>query len=144
MATHASMIRRIFKQAWDRYGRPMVCAIRPPSQWTNMPAGFTYDPVVDMIRNSAGRKLEDQYLYWDFDYIYVVPAQLDESVRVMMMTGVIPTGTIEVGVLGDDYQTLKQAFQVQVDSEWYDVVSIPRYPPATGTEWSRVQLRRRS
>ncbi|MCD6290045.1 MAG: hypothetical protein J7M34_06025 [Anaerolineae bacterium] len=144
MATLASRVRRIFSQAWKQYGRPVMAAVRPVTQW-NLPPGYAYDESVDAVTyGSGGAILPNPEDYWVVDYIYIVPTRESADVRALVAAGVVPEGATEVLILVDDLETARDAHAVEIDGLWYDVISVDPGPPGTGGVWARVSLRRRS
>ena len=144
MVALSQRVRRVFLQAWRRYGQPVMAVIRPVSQWS-LPPGYAYDESVDaVIYGDTGDVLPDPEDYWASDYIYIVPAREAADVRTLVAAGIVPEGITEVLILADDAETVRRAYAIEIDGQWYDVVSVDHAPAGTGGAWARVTLRRRS
>lgn len=152
MGTLADKVPRIFRQAWQRYGRPTLTAVRPVAAW-QLPAGFAYDADVDAIRNSAGVVLTNHSDYWVTDTVYILPAKSVAGggdvaeLQSMLATGLTTTGELSVWVLGADIAKLRAAHALLIGDQWYDLDSQQQQPsgyPATVGLWARVRLRGRS
>ncbi len=140
----AGRIKRIFDQAWRRYGRPRMAAVRPPDRWT-LPTGYRYEASVDaVIYDATGDVLPNPEAYWAVDYIYIVPTREAADMRALAAAGVVPEGLTEVLILAEDADTVRAAHAIEIDGQWYDVVGVEHAPPGTGGAWARVQLRRRA
>jgi len=135
----------MFRRAWQAYGRPRMAVVPPRSAWS-IPQGFAYDPLQDQIVDANGTLLKNYSDYWPtLDYLDVLPVTESAEVRVLVAAGIVPSGTMTVGILGADLPTVRAAYAVQLDDEWYDVVDTPNTPAGVGGGyWSRVQLRRRA
>ena len=154
MATLNQMIPRIFKHAWQRYGKPTMQAVRPISYWA-LPAGFAYDQDVDAIRNAAGVVLTNHADYWVTDTIYIVPTRSNPRVRdvaelqELLVTGSVTIGTVEVWILNNnnDLARVREAHAILLGDQWYNLdnqqPAPSGYPDSTGL-WSRVRLRGRT
>ncbi|HEY65543.1 MAG TPA: hypothetical protein G4O02_13335 [Caldilineae bacterium] len=144
MVTLARRVRRVFLQAWRRYGRPVMAVIRPVNQW-GLPPGYAYDESLDaVIYGDTGDVLPNPEDYWASDYIYIVPAREAADMRALVAAGIVPEGITEVFILADDAPTVRAAHAIEIDGQWYDVISVDHAPAGTGGVWARVQLRRRS
>lgn len=121
-----------------------MAVIRPVSQWS-LPAGYAYDESVDaVVYGDTGDVLPNPEEYWASDYIYIVPARAAADVRALVAAGIVPEGTTEVFILADDAEMVRQGHAVEIDGQWYDVVSVDHSPAGMGGIWARVTLRRRS
>ena len=143
MASLSSLIPTIFRKAWDRYGRPVMATVPPISDWS-LPSGFGYNPTTDRIEDSSGLHLSNWVIYSVVDYIYIVPATPSADLQIAIAAGIVPSGTVEAGILGNDVETVRAAFAVQIRDQWYDVLDIQENPLGTSSSWARVRLTRRS
>ena len=137
------LVPRIFRQAWERYGKPALWAIRPLADWS-LPAGFAYDRSVDAITDAAGTVLPNPESYWAGDYVYIVPIGQTADLRAMVAAGVVPSGMVDVKVLSADLATVRAAHAVQINGDWYDVLEVAQAPVGVAGVWGTVRLRRRS
>lgn len=143
----ASNVRRIFRQAWKAYGKPMLYAVPPVASW-NLPAGYAFDSSLDAIRTADGATLTDLDVlaqYYASEPVYIVPTQRTADLEVLVAAGVVPSGTVEVYVLQPDVATLNAAHAVKLHGQWYDVTEPAQAPVghAPGI-WAKVRLQRRS
>jgi len=137
------MVRRMFRQAWDRYGRPRMTVVHPIEDW-NLPIGFSYDRVSDSIRDASGTKLSNYNDYLSMEYIYIIPVAPAIDLQVLLAAGEVSTGTTEVGILAEDIETVRDAFAVEIRGQWYNIQNIMENPIGAASVWSRVRLERRS
>jgi len=135
-------VQRMFKQAWERYSRPVIWAVRPILNWS-LPTDFTYNLIDDAIEDSSGVVLPNPEDYWAGDYIYIVPMGVTADLRAMIAAGYVEAGTIEVRVMVADLPVVRQAHAIMIDGEWYDVTEAASRPVGAGV-WGQVHLRRRS
>lgn len=141
----SSWIPRIFNHAWKRYGKPKVAAVRPIAQWS-LPVGFAYDDDMDVASNAAGAVITNPEDYWAMDYIYIVPVQRSADMQMLIAAGEAPSGTAEFYILEDDAATVRAAFAIEFDGDWYDVQEVAHAPLGLGQSgrWARVRVSRRS
>lgn len=150
--TLANLARRMFFQAWRRYGCPTLLAVRPRSAWS-LPAGFAYDADVDAIRNGAGVVLTNAEDYWVSDTVYIVPEASRRAggdlaeLQQLLVTGIATLGAVGVWVWGDDIAKLRAAHALRLGDQWYDLdrqgPQPSGYPGAHGL-WAYVRLRGRT
>lgn len=153
MATLAQSIPRIFRHAWQRYGKPVLTAVRPMAEW-NLPATFVYDQTVDEIRDPSGVVLNNPEDYWVTDLIYIVPNRSERGAGAIaelaqvLAGGQVSAGTVGVWVLGaDDVLKIKQAHALQLNGQWYDLAHDQAQPtgyPTTDGLWAYVRLKART
>jgi hypothetical protein len=136
------VVQRMFRQAWERYGRPVMWAVKPIANWT-LPQGFAYNPLHDAVQNTSGIVLPNPEDYWAGDYINIVPLGVTADLRALMAGGLVEAGTVEVRVLVADLPVVRSAHAIQIDGEWYDVTEAASRPVGAGV-WGQVFLRRRS
>lgn len=139
MATLAQRITSIFKRAWTAYGQPTLTAVRPVSQWS-LPVGFAYDAHLDRIANAGHVVLPNPEDYWVTDSVNVVPNVPNRDLRALMAAGIVPSGTVELGIRSEDAATLRNAHAVQYGGEWFNVASVE----TAGIGWTVVRLTRRA
>ena len=143
----ATNVTSIFYRAWLAYGKPVLTAVRPRSAW-NLPAGFSYDDNYDAITDAAGTVLPNPQDYWATDMVYIVPTKRTADLDVLIATGVVPAGTIDIFVLAADVATMQVAHAGQINTDWYDVMDVGQapvgYPGGATGIWARVRLQRRS
>lgn len=140
MATLTQRVARMFYRAWNAYGQPTATVVRPLADW-NLPAGFSYDERLDRITNSSQAVIRNPEDYWVTDTVYIVPNQNPNELRSLMAAGLVPAGTIEIGVMEADAATIENAHAVQVNGQWYDVSYIEQGIQAG---WRMARLTRRS
>lgn len=145
MATLNVMVHRIFRRAWQRYGRPLMYVVHQISEWS-LPAGFSYDDETDSIHNAVGTWLPNEGDYWLGDYVYIVPTRRTADLDVLIAAGVVPEGTVDVYILHSDVEDVRHAHACEISGDWYDVVDVGRAPVGFETNgvWARVRLRRRA
>lgn len=146
--TLASKINRIFNLANRRYGKPYLEAVPPLSSWT-LPAGYTADATLDGIRTGSGEVLTDLDAfetsgYFNLSTVYIVPLQSSDDLRSMIAAGIAPAGQLELYVLAADLPTVRAAFAIQVNGQWYDVAGPAAEPSGATDVWARVRLQRRA
>lgn len=143
----SSRVRRIFAQAWRRYGRPTMSTVPPLADWT-LPAGYSFDASRDGILTTAGDvfvDLDDLSGYYAGSTVYIVPVALTADLDAMQAAGIAPSGMIEVWILQDDVDTVNEAFAVSIMGQWYNILEVGRGPIGHGAGiWSKVRLQRRS
>jgi hypothetical protein len=148
----STRVHRVFTWAWRRYGKPVMYVVRRMAEWT-LPAGFSYDDETDSIHDAAGLWLPNPEDYWVGEYIYIVPsvrgwgtASRTADLEVLIAAGIVPAGTIDVFILHDEVDLMREAHAVEVSGDWYDVLEVSRAPIGIGVEgiWARVRLTRRS
>lgn len=145
--TLSTNVRRIFRRAWQAYGKPVMQAVPPVASWS-LPAGYTFDSSLEAIRTSGGATLTDLdalAAYYATRPVYIVPTGRTADLDVLIAAGVVPSGAVEVYVLQSDIATVNAAHAVQINSQWYDVIELAIAPVghASGI-WARVRLKRRS
>lgn len=138
MATLAQRVTRVFRRAWLAYGKPAVTVVRPVTAWT-LPAGYAYDANLDRIANAQHYILPNPESYWVTDSVDVIPNKPSQDLRMLMAAGLVPVGTIELGLLSTDAATLEAAHAVQYDGHWYNVAAVE----SAGIGWSVVRMTRR-
>lgn len=144
----AARVRSIFMRAWRAYGKPTILAVPPLAEWS-LPAGYAYSASHDGIQTGGGEVLNDLDAFMSSGYfasetVYIVPAQEVDDLRAMVAAGIAPDGMMELYVLAADLATVRAAFAVQVNGQWYDVAGIGAAPSGAADVWARVRLRRRS
>lgn len=140
MATLATRVRSMFFRMWRAYNRPTISVVLPPEQWT-LPDGYEYDALTDRIANTDHTILPNPEDYWSTATVYIVPDSNPKETRNLIAQGVLPSGTVDVGVLADDVATVKTGHAVQLNGEWYDVAEVG---DGIGAGWHSVRLTRRS
>jgi hypothetical protein len=115
-----------------------MTAVRPVSGWS-LPAGFAYDANLDRITNASHVVLPNPEAYWVTDSVDVVPSVPNRDLRAMMAAGLVPAGTVELGILSDDATTVRNAHAVQYAGEWFNVAAVE----TAGIGWTVVRLTRR-
>jgi hypothetical protein len=120
-------------------------AVVPPRDEWSLPAGFAYDPLQDAVVDATGAVLTNYGDYYAAGYLYIVPQKQSADSRLLAIAGLVPSGTMVVAVWGDDLTTVRRAYAVELDGEWYDVVDAGNRPAGIGGGlWSWVTLRRRA
>lgn len=146
MISLATAVPRIFRLAWERYGKPTISVVPPLADWT-LPAGYAYDASLDGIVTGGGAVLTSLYAmsgYFATTEVNIVPTHPSGDTRSLMAAGIIPDGQIEVLVLATDLPTMRAAFAVQVGGLWYNLPKVQPEPIGTTDVWARVRLERRS
>lgn len=138
MATLAQRVNQVFRRAWLAYGKPVLTVVRPVDVW-NMPAGFAYDADIDRIANASRVVLPNPEDYWVTADVYIVPNKPSNDLRMLMAAGLVPVGTVELGLLSDDAATLENAHAVRYAGHWYNVAAVD----SAGIGWTVVRLVRR-
>ena len=141
----ATRIPKIFRRAWLAYGQPQMAAVKPIADWT-LPAGFSYDDELDVIRNAAGAVITNPEDYWAMDYLNIVPTRRSADLQMLIAAGEVPAGSVDVYILSADIETVRDAHSVEIDGDWYDVGEAAHAPVgvAPAGNWARVRLTRRS
>lgn len=140
MATLAQRVARVFYTAWLAYGSPQATVVKPISDWA-LPDGFSYDGRLDRIANASRVTLPNPQDYWVTEMAYIVPNQNPQELRSLIAAGLVPAGTIEVGIQEADATLFETAHAVQVSGQWYDVGYIEQGIQAG---WRLVRLTRRT
>lgn len=140
MATLAVKVRLAYLRAWKAYGQPVMTVVKQIADW-DLPAGYTYDPVVDRVADAGHNVLPNPEDYWVTASIYIVPDKNPAALRNLAAQGLVPDGTMAVGILSDDAAVVAAAHAVQLDGQWYDVAAVEA---GLNAGWQLVRLTRRS
>lgn len=141
-----SQVTALFMQAWRAYGKPVISVAPPVASWS-LPAGYAFDDQSDGIVTAGGATITDLdglSAYFAEASVYIVPIRSDDDTRVLIAAGVIPSGALDVKILAADVATVKAAFAVEVDGEWFNVDSVAVEPSGATSGWAKVRLVRRS
>lgn len=144
----STRVNAIFRRAWRAYGKPTMTAAPPLDEWT-LPAGYAYSVSYDGIQTGSGEILNDLDAFMSSGYfageaVYIVPVQDTDDLRSMVAAGIAPDGLLELYVLAADLPTVREAFALQVNGQWYDVAGLGAEPSGASDVWARVRLQRRS
>jgi len=135
-------IRRIFTYAWQRYGRPQLLVVGPPSTWQTY---LYYDERLDVLRTAEGGIVTEPFAYWTTTSVYMLPVAVRRTrtelaeMKELLAAGTITTGITEVIVLRSDLEKLRQAHTIIYNDQPYKLDGIQE----GAGEWARVRLRGR-
>lgn len=133
-AAHFDVIRGVL-------GNPTMTCIKPRAEWTNVPAGYTYDAVYDRFVSGAGAVWDETTVTLASDSVDIVPMD-GQNMLDLIAGGVITIGDRTVHVQAADYNTVNSAAWIVLDSIKYDKVELTPFP-ASVPLWYIVQLRKR-
>jgi hypothetical protein len=144
MTRLAQLAARAFRQAWMANGQPTLLVIGPYTEW-RMPRGYHYDASVDHLVDASGNSVDDPSIYWTTYTVNMIPAGAVDEAYVLGPAGITPDGSTTAIILPADIATVRHAFQVQVDGDWYNVTDVKAEPAGALTPtWATVTLKRRS
>ena len=143
--TLSASISRIFGRAHRAFGSPTMQVARPVSQWT-LPAGYSYDATTDTLKDGAGAVVRSYTSYIVYDTVNFLPAGTGRDQRALVAAGIVPAGETVIYTLPADVTTLRAAYGVVLDGQWYDVAEVAQGPAGQGATgaYAAVTLRRRS
>lgn len=100
-----------------RHGRPCARAIKPVTDW--LPVGYSYNRTYDRFENVGGTALADNTLpdHWTYDLVLFVPNSNDETLPILIASGVVETGSRSVIIKADDLTTFKTAWRIVIGDE---------------------------
>jgi len=100
-----------------RFGRPCLRAIKPFSEW--LPDGYSYNRSYDRFEDAGGSPLADSALstHWTYDLVLFVPNSNDETLPILIASGVVETGSRSVIIKSDKLTILKDAWRLVIGDE---------------------------
>ena len=122
-------------------GNPTMTCVKPRAQWTNVPAGYTYDATYDRYVDGSGVVWDETTVTLSSDSVDIVPMD-GQSVLDLIAGGIITTGDRVVHIQAADYTTVNSSAWIVLDSTNYDKVGITPFP-ASVPLWYIVALRKR-
>ena len=122
-------------------GSPTMTCVKPRTDWTNVPAGYAYDPSYDRYVNSAGVVWDETTVTLASDTVNIIPGD-GASLLELIEGGVMTLGDRMARILPADYTTVNAAAWIVLDSVTYDKVELTPFPAAVPM-WYTVHLRKR-
>lgn len=143
--TLTARLASLFARAHAAFGHPTLAVARPVAQWT-LPAGYAYDATTDTLTDGAGAVSRAYSSYIVYDTVNCLPAGTGRDQRALVAAGLVPAGETVVYILPADVATLRAAYGVVLDGQWYDVTAVDLGPAGAGTTgaYAALTLRRRS
>jgi len=134
-------LKRMFRSDWRRNGSPTLTAVDPIEDW--VPAGYAYDSNFDEVKHQiSNTPLADPSLHWTSQAVRYIPSGPTPELRQMINIGVVPVGSAEIFIMGDDMSTIREAYRVIMNGVTYYPSNIEGEPVPEHT-YARVLLERR-
>jgi hypothetical protein len=132
---------RDFATIHGMIGKPAMTCVKPRTAWTNVPAGYTYNPAYDRYVNAGGTVWDETTVTLASDRVEIIPMD-GQTLLDLIQGGVIIVGDRVVHIKAADYTTVNNAAWIVLDGLNYDKVEITPFPAAVPL-WYIVNLRKR-